>query len=140
MASSTGIMGLRLYNTRTRRASRFVPPEGTPVRIYVCGPTTYDYSHLGHARSYIAFDTLRRYLTFLGHRVVYVQNFTDIEEIIVRRAAELGKPPLEYAGFYIQAFLEDMQALNVLPADHYPKVSDHIGEIQDTIRRLVERG
>jgi len=133
-------MVLRLYNTRTEKKEPFEPrPDGT-VRMYVCGPTTYDYSHLGHARSYVAFDTARRYLTFLGHRVTYVQNFTDIEEVIIRRAAEVGKPPLEYAQFFIDAFLEDMRALNVRPADHTPKVSEHIPDILQVIQLLVDRG
>jgi len=110
------------------------------VKMYVCGPTTYDYSHLGHARSYIDFDVARRYLEFLGHRVIYVQNFTDIEEVIIRRAKEAGKPPLAFAQYYIDSFLEDMRALNVRTADHMPKVSEHIPEIVGLISRLVERG
>ena len=105
--------------------------------MYVCGPTTYDYSHLGHARSYIVFDVARRYLEFLGNQVVYVQNFTDIEEVIIRRSAEAGQPPLEYAQFFIDAFLDDMRAVNVLPATHYPKVSEHIPEIVGLVQRLI---
>lgn len=133
-------MTLRLYNTRTRKKEAFVPLSRGVVKMYVCGPTTYDYSHLGHARSYVDFDTARRYLEFLGTRVVYVQNFTDIEEIIIRRAAAAGKPPLEYSQFFIDAFLEDMRALNVLPAVHYAKVTEHIPEILEVIRKLVDRG
>ncbi len=133
-------MVLRLYNTRTRKKEPFEPRPDGSVKMYVCGPTTYDYSHLGHAWSYVAFDTARRYLTYLGYRVTYVQNFTDIEEIIIRRAAEAAKPPLEYAQFYIDAFLEDMRALNVQPADHYPKVSEHIPDIVNVVRLLVDRG
>ncbi|HYM38849.1 MAG TPA: cysteine--tRNA ligase [Thermoplasmata archaeon] len=133
-------MALQIYNTRSRRKEPFVPREGRRVRMYVCGPTTYDYSHLGHAKSYVSFDTVRRYLEYLGYSVMFVQNFTDIEEVIIRRAAQVGKPPLEYAQFYIDAFLEDMRALNVLPATHYPKVSEHILEIQTLIALLIERG
>lgn len=133
-------MTLRLYNTRTRRKDPFAPLAPGVVKMYVCGPTTYDYSHLGHARSYIAFDIARRYLEFLGNRVTYVQNFTDIEEVIVRRAALAGKPPLEYAQFFIDAFLEDMRALNVRPAVHYPKVTQHIPEIIRLVERLIKRG
>ncbi len=132
-------MVLRLYNTRTRRKEPFESLAPGVVKMYVCGPTTYDYSHLGHARSYVDFDTARRYLGFLGNRVTYVQNFTDIEEVIIRRAGEVGKPPLEYARFYIDAFLEDMRALNVRPADRNPKVSEHIPEIIDLIQRLIDR-
>ena len=133
-------MPLRLYNTRTRRKDPFAPLNPGVVKMYVCGPTTYDYSHLGHARSYIAFDTARRYLESLGHRVIYVQNFTDIEEVIIRRAAEVGKPPLEFAQFLIDSFLDDMRALNVRPAVHYPKVTQHIPEILALVERLIARG
>ncbi len=133
-------MGLRLYNTRTQRKEPFAPLEDGRVRMYVCGPTTYDYSHLGHARSYVDFDTVRRYLVHLGFQVTFVQNFTDIEEVIIRRAAAVGKPPLEYAQFYIDAFLADMRALNVGRATHYPKVSEHIPEIVRLIEVLLDRG
>ncbi len=133
-------MALRLYNTRTRKKERFVPRENHVVKMYVCGPTTYDYSHLGHARSYVAFDTVRRYLEYLGNRVDFVQNFTDIEEVIIRRAAQVHKSPLDYAQFYIDAFLEDMRALNVKPANHFPKVSEHIPEILGVIGILIANG
>ena len=133
-------MALRLYNTRTRKKVPFVPQEDGRVKMYVCGPTTYDYSHLGHARSYVDFDTVRRYLEFLGYRVAFVQNFTDIDEVIIRRAAEVQKPPLENAQFFIDAFLEDMRALNVRPATHYPKVSEHISEIIGVIQVLLGNG
>jgi cysteinyl-tRNA synthetase len=133
-------MALRLYNTRTRRKEPFAPLASGVVKMYVCGPTTYDYSHLGHARSYIVFDTARRYLESLGNKVVYVQNFTDIEEVIIRRAAEAGQPALEYAQFYIDAFLEDMRALNVEPATHYPKVTQHIPDIVALVQRLIRNG
>src|SRR6266511_6400123 len=133
-------MVLRLYNTRSMRKEPFSSRTPGVVKMYVCGPTTYDHSHLGHARSYIDFDTARRYLEFLGNRVVYVQNFTDIEEVIIRRAKEVGQEPLAYAQHYIDCFLEDMRALNVRPADHMPKVSEHIPEITALVRRLVDRG
>src|SRR2546421_12426396 len=108
-------MALRLYNTRTRRKDPFVPLTPGVVKMYVCGPTTYDFSHLGHARSYIAFDVARRYLEFLGNRVVFVQNFTDIEEVIIRRAAEAGKPPREFDHVFIGAFLGEHRALERQP-------------------------
>lgn len=132
-------MVLRIYNTRSRRKEPFEPREPPLVRMYVCGPTTYDYSHLGHAKSYVSFDTVRRYLEYLGFRVDLVQNFTDIEEVILRRSALVAKPPLEYAQFYIDAFLQDMRDLKVTPATHYTKVSEHILEIQTLIALLIER-
>ena len=133
-------MTLRIYNTLSHQKEDFKPIEADKVRMYVCGPTTYDYSHLGHAKSYVSFDMVRRYLEYLGFRVTLVQNFTDIEEVIIRRAAQAGKPPREYAQVYIDAFLEDMRALNVEPATHYTKVSDHILEIQTLVAQLIERG
>ena len=133
-------MVLRIYNTRSRRKEPFEPQAPGHVRMYVCGPTTYDYSHLGHAKSYVSFDAVRRYLEHRGHRVTLVQNFTDIEEVIIRRAAQAGKPALDYAGFYIDAFLDDMRALNVEPATHYPRVSQNIPEIIDVVRTLIGRG
>src|SRR2546427_3647443 len=132
-------MVLRLYNTRSQKKETFAPRVPNRVKMYVCGPTTYDYSHLGHARSYIDFDTARRYLEFLGHHVTYVQNFTDIEEVIIRRAKEAGQAPLAYAQYYIDSFLDDMRALNVRRADHMPKGSEHIPEITSLIARLVDR-
>lgn len=108
--------------------------------MYVCGPTTYDYSHLGHARSYVDFDTARRYLEYLGNRVIHVQNFTDIEEVIIRRAAQAGEEPLAYAKFFIDAFLEDMRALNVQHPTHTPKVTEHIPDIIALVQRLLDRG
>src|SRR5438876_2625812 len=133
-------MVLRLYNTRTQKKETFAPSVPGRVKMYVCGPTTYDYSHLGHARSYIDFDTARRYLEFLGHHVTYVQNFTDIDVVIICRLDEAWNDPRAYAQYYIDSFLDDMRALNVRPADHMPKVSEHILEITALIARLVERG
>ncbi len=132
-------MALRIYNTRTRRKEPFTV-DGGRVRMYVCGPTTYDYSHVGHARSYIAFDVVRRYLEFLGYDVVHVQNFTDVEDVITKRAREAGMDPKDYAETYIRAYLEDMAALNVKPTTVYPKVSEHIPEILACVRGLVDRG
>ncbi len=108
--------------------------------MYVCGPTTYDYSHIGHARSYIAFDIVRRYLEFLGYDVVHVQNFTDVEDVITKRALEAGMAPKPFAEKFIQSYLEDMAALNVEPAKIYAKVSEHIPDILACVRGLVDRG
>src|SRR5439155_20112548 len=98
-------MSLRLFNTRTRRKDPFLPRMPGVVKMYVCGPTTYDYSHLGHARSYIAFDTARGYLESLGLRAAYVQNFTEIEGGLIQRAARAGKPPLGLPLFFIESCL-----------------------------------
>src|SRR2546426_11385391 len=111
-------MVLRLYNTRSQKKETFAPRVPNRVKMYVCGPTTYDYSHLGHARSYIDFDTARRDLEFLGYRVTYVQNFTDIEEVIIRRAKEAGTESLRQAQYYIYSSREALRVFKVRPAEH----------------------
>ena len=133
-------MALRIYNTKTQRKMPFPLDLDREVRMYVCGPTTYDYSHLGHARSYIAFDVARRYLEFLGLRVHYVQNFTDVEDVITRRAQAVGMDPIAYAEKYIQAYLEDMDALNVKRATTYVRVSEHIPDIIVAAKAVIDRG
>lgn len=132
-------MDLRLYDTRTRQKEDF-RPAGEVVRMYVCGPTVYDYAHLGHAKSYIAFDVLRRYLEYRGWEVLHVQNFTDIEDSITKRAAEAGIPPLELAERFLHAFLEDMDRLKVRRAHHYPRVTEHVADMIQAIESLVEAG
>ncbi|TLZ64849.1 MAG: cysteine--tRNA ligase, partial [Methanobacteriota archaeon] len=106
-------MTIRVYNTKSRRKEAIEAPGDRDIKMYVCGPTVYDHSHLGHARSYIAFDVVRRYLEFSGYSVHHVQNFTDVEDVITKRAKAVGMEPLPYAEKYIRAYLEDMDALNV---------------------------
>ena len=131
-------MALRIYNTRTRRKAAF-RADG-PVRMYVCGPTVYAPSHMGHARSYVAFDVIRRYLEFLGHDVRCVVNITDVEDNITVRARELGMRPADLAAKTADAWLADMRALGVEPADANPRVSDHIPEILAVAKDLVAAG
>ena len=108
--------------------------------MYVCGPTVYDHSHLGHARSYVGFDVARRYLEFLGYRVHHVQNFTDVEDVITKRARAAGMDPLAYAEKYIRAYLEDMDALNVRRAHTYARVSEHIPDILGAVKAVIAQG
>ena len=133
-------MALKLFNTRSGRKEPFKEPRGQDVRMYVCGPTVYDHSHLGHARSYIAFDVVRRYLEFSGYRVHHVQNFTDVEDVITKRAHAAGVEPLAYAEKYIAAYLEDMDALNVKRAHEYARVSTHIPEILRSVETVLANG
>jgi cysteinyl-tRNA synthetase len=133
-------MTLRVYNTKTRRKEDFVPSEDKKVKIYVCGPTVYDVPHIGHGRSYVFFDVVRRYLTFLGYDVKFLTNFTDIEDSIVKRAHELGKEPMRLAEEMIETFLKDTDKLGVKRADFYPRVSQHIKDIIEMTQRLVEKG
>src|SRR5438552_964368 len=120
----------QLHNTRTHRVEPFAPREPGVVRMYVCGPSVYDEAHLGHARSYVAYDAMKRALRELGgYRVRHVQNFTDVEESIAPRAKQHGMAPLEWASHLVARFLDDMDALHVARADHYPRVSEHIDDI-----------
>ncbi len=134
------LMALRLYNTLTSRVEDFVPLNDKIVKMYVCGPTVYDYCHMGHARAYVVFDTLRRYLLYMGYKVTYVQNFTDVDDKIIRRAGEKGVAPIELANKFIDAYFEDMDRLNVMRADVHPRVSQNIPEIIAMVSKLIESG
>lgn len=132
-------MGLQIYNTRTRREEPFAP-AGDRVGMYVCGPTVYDYAHLGHAKAYVAADLVRRYLEFLGYDVLHVENLTDIEDSITQRAKKEGVPQEELTERYIRAFLEDMDRLKVRRAHRYPRVTEHVAEILEVVQDLVDGG
>ncbi|WP_141264081.1 MULTISPECIES: cysteine--tRNA ligase [unclassified Neomoorella] len=129
-----------LYNTLTGRKEEFTPSETGRVRMYVCGPTTYNYIHLGNARPLVVFDALRRYLEYRNYDVFYVQNFTDIDDKVINRAREEGVPALSLAERYIEEFFRDADALNVKRASLYPRVSQHIGDIIAAIEELIRRG
>lgn len=133
-------MALRLYSTATRRKEPLVPREPGRVRMYVCGPTIYDLSHIGHARSYVAFDVLRRYLAYLGFEVLYVQNFSDIDEKITRRARAEGIEPRDLASRYIEEYFADMDGLGIMRATAHPRVTDHISEVIVAVQDLLHRG
>ncbi|RLG50146.1 MAG: cysteine--tRNA ligase [Thermoproteota archaeon] len=131
---------MRVYNTLTGRVEEFKPLKSGEVRMYVCGPTTYDYSHIGHARAYICFDVMRRWLEYRGYRVKLIVNITDIDDKVVRRAAELGKDPIELSRYYEKAYMQDMDALYVKRADLYPRVTEHIPDIIKAVEKLIEKG
>lgn len=131
---------IKIYNTLTREKEVFKPIEEQKVRMYVCGPTVYNYIHIGNARSTIAFDTIRRYFEYRGYQVDYVSNFTDVDDKIIRAAKELGITAPEVADRFIHAFEEDTAALNVKPATLHPRVMDHIQEIIAFIKVLIEKG
>ena len=130
---------MKLVNTLTRQEKEFVP-LGDTVLMYVCGVTPYDENHIGHAMSYIVFDVLRRYLENQGYRVRHVQNFTDIDDRIIARAARLGIDEAELAQRYIDRYFEDMRALNILPAHEYPRATQEIPEMIRIIEGLIEKG
>lgn len=129
---------MRAYNTLTKREEEL--KLNKTVKIYVCGITAYDYSHIGHARSSVFFDTLRRYLEYKGYNVIYVQNFTDVDDKIIRRAVSENKTQKEIAEKYIQEYFKDMESLNVKKADFHPKVTENIDEIIDAVKKLIDKG
>ncbi|HZK24446.1 MAG TPA: cysteine--tRNA ligase [Oscillospiraceae bacterium] len=131
---------MRVFNTVTRKKEDFVPVNGNKVGIYACGPTVYDYFHIGNARIFIVFDVIRRYLQWRGYDVTFVQNFTDIDDKMIKRAAELGITVEELADRYIQAYFEDVQALGVRPADVHPRATEHIQEMIVLIEDLIAKG
>jgi len=133
-------MGIRIYNTLTRQKEDFETLKPGQVAMYVCGPTVYDKAHVGHAMSAIVFDVIRRYLEYRGYRVEHVYNFTDVDDKIILRAAQLGLPPLELGERYIQEFQEHIRDLNILPATVYPRATQEIEQIIALIQRLVENG
>ena len=129
-----------IYNTLAKKKMPFEPLEPGKVKMYVCGPTTYNYIHLGNARPIVVFDTVRRYFSYLGYDVTFVSNFTDVDDKIINRANEEGKDPVALAAYYIDAFFEDTKALNVLPATVHPKVSEHIDDIIAFVQGLIDKG
>ena len=133
-------MTLTLYNTLTRRKEPFEPLETGKVRMYCCGVTVYDYCHLGHARSYIVWDVVRRYLQWQGYQVRYVQNFTDIDDKILNRARQEGTSMQEVSDRFTQAYFEDMERLNILPADEYPRATHTLNGIKRLIHELEQQG
>lgn len=131
---------IQLYNTLTRKKEKFVPQMPGKVSMYVCGPTVYNYIHIGNARSTVAFDTIRRYLEYRGFEVTYISNFTDVDDKIIKAAKERGETPEAVADYFIKAYFEDVEALGVKRATVHPRVMDNIPEIIDFVSRLIEKG
>ncbi|MBN1389364.1 MAG: cysteine--tRNA ligase [Candidatus Thermoplasmatota archaeon] len=131
---------MAVYNTETRSKQVFEPVEEGKVCMYVCGPTVYDDCHVGHARTYVAFDTIRRYLEYKGYGVTYIQNFTDVDDKIIARAVEKGVPPLVLSERYVQEYFDDMGRLNVRRASIHPKASETIPDMIIVIQGLIEKG
>ena len=131
---------LQIHNSLTGRKQPFVPIVPGEVRMYVCGMTVYDYCHLGHARMLIAFDVARRHLAASGYRVTFVRNITDIDDKIIRRAAENGEPMGVLTERYIRAYHEDCEALGVARADHEPRATEYLPQIVAMVGTLIEKG
>jgi len=131
---------LMIYNTLSGKKEPFEPLEPNTVRMYVCGVTVYDYCHIGHARSALVFDVIRRYLEYSGYRVEFVKNFTDVDDKIIKRANEQGVSCDQITAKYIQAYYEDMRRLGIRPASIEPKATEHIADIIRLTQRLMDRG
>lgn len=131
---------MKIYNTMTRKKEEFVPIDPNEIKIYVCGPTVYNYIHIGNARPFVVFDTLRRYLQYKGNKVKFVQNFTDVDDKIINKSREEGISALELSSKYIDEYFTDAKALNLEIADVHPKVSENMDEIIAFISRLIEKG
>ncbi|HJV47582.1 MAG TPA: cysteine--tRNA ligase [Bacillota bacterium] len=133
-------MSIQLYNTLNRKKEVFEPIQPGKVKMYVCGPTVYNYIHIGNARPAIVFDVVRRYLEYCGYEVTFIQNFTDVDDKLIRKADELNLTVPEVADQFIKAYAEDVEAFDVLQAHVHPRVSEHIPEIVVFIQNLVDKG
>ena len=133
-------MNVRLYNTLTGQKEPFEPADPEHARVYVCGPTVYDYAHLGHARCYVVYDVLVRHLRSDGIAVTYVRNITDVDDKILKRASETGTEPTELAARFAAAYSEDMHRLGNLDPDIEPRVSTHLDDIFSLVQRLIDGG
>ena len=131
---------MKIYNTLTRQKEEFVPVHSGKVGMYVCGPTVYNYIHIGNARPMIIFDTVRRYFEYKGYEVNYVSNFTDVDDKIIKKANEEGVTATEIAERYIKECKQDMEALNIKPATHQPRATEEIGGMIKMIQTLIKKG
>lgn len=133
-------MKVKLFNTLTRKKEILEPLEPGKIKMYVCGPTVYNYIHIGNARVFVFFDVVRRYLEYLGYEVTYVQNFTDVDDKLIKASQEEGKPVSEIAEVYIEKYFEDMDALGVKRATFHPRATKHIQGMIEAIQILIEKG
>jgi cysteinyl-tRNA synthetase len=131
---------VQLYNSQSRQKENFIPLDEGVVRIYVCGPTVYDDAHLGHARSALAFDLLRRLFSTLGYHVIFVKNFTDIDDKIIKKLQDSGESLASLTAHYIQSYKDDMHALGIEDADIEPKATENLENIIHYIQNLMEKG
>ncbi|WP_373822732.1 class I tRNA ligase family protein, partial [Streptococcus ferus] len=130
---------IKIYDTLTPSLREFVPLTEKTVKMYVCGPTVYNYIHIGNARSVVSFDTIRRYFEYRGYTVHYISNFTDVDDKIIKGAREAGMDTKAFSDKFIAAFLADVQQLGVKPATQNPRVIDYMEEIIDFIQVLIDK-
>src|ERR1700756_629712 len=133
-------MALRVYNTLTRQKEAFKTVQPGKVGMYVCGPTVYKPSHIGHMVGPVIFDTVKRYLSYLGYQVTFVVNITDVDDKLIVRARELGTSVKELAERMTTDYLDCLRKLNVTGIDRMPKATEHIGEMIEIMKGLIEKG
>jgi cysteinyl-tRNA synthetase len=133
-------MSLQFYNTLNNRIEEFKEIKKGEVNLYTCGPTVYDYAHIGNFRTFVSQDLMKRYLIYLGYRVNHVMNITDVDDRTIQKSRDLKVPLGQVTGKYIEAFFQDLDTLNVLKADVYPRATEHIGEMLDLIEKLEKNG
>jgi cysteinyl-tRNA synthetase len=137
---STATTCIRFFNTLTRRKEKFTPIEPGKVRMYTCGPTVYDYAHIGNYRAFLFEDLLKRWLEYRGFKVTHVMNLTDVDDKTIKGSQKQQIPLEEYTAHYTKAFFEDINALNIKPADYYPKATVHIPEMIALVKALIQKG
>jgi cysteinyl-tRNA synthetase len=137
---SASATGLRLFNTLTRRKEKFTPLEKGKVGMYTCGPTVYDYAHIGNFRAFLFEDLLKRWLEYRGFKVKHVMNLTDVDDKTIRGSQKQGVPLSQYTEHFAEAFFEDIKALNVEPATVYPRATEHIPEMINLVKTLLAKG
>jgi cysteinyl-tRNA synthetase len=136
----TATPSIRFFNTLTRRKERFTPIEPGKVKMYTCGPTVYDYAHIGNFRAFLFEDLLKRWLEYRGYTVTHVMNITDVDDKTIKGSQKQQIPLEQYTEHYTNAFFEDIKALNIKPATHYPKATDHIPDMVTLIKNLIRKG
>ena len=131
-------MALRFYNTLTQQVEPFAPLQGNTVRMYTCGPTVWNFAHVGNLRAFLFYDLVRRHLQVSGYRMTHVMNLTDIDDRILDQAMHAGTTIGEYVKPYVAAFFEDMSSLRAQLAEHFPRATEHIPEMVEMIAKLIE--
>jgi cysteinyl-tRNA synthetase len=137
---NTATASIRFFNTLTRRKEKFTPIEPEKVRMYTCGPTVYDYAHIGNFRAFLFEDLLKRWLEYRGYTVTHVMNLTDVDDKTIKGSQKQQISLKQFTAHYTKAFFEDITALNIKPADHYPKATSHIPEMTALIKTLIKKG
>jgi cysteinyl-tRNA synthetase len=137
---ATPIHNIHFFNTLTRRKEKFIPLEKGKVKMYTCGPTVYDFAHIGNFRAFVFEDLLRRWLEYRGFQVIQIMNLTDVDDRTIAASKKYGVPLKEHTERYVKAFFEDMAALNIEKAEHYPRATEHIPEMVALVKQLMNKG